>query len=90
MAKMKKRFAESLEKIPCCEHDKRHNKEPDEMERAWKLLIECVRSNNIPTPLALGAFMELAAVAACEIGQPYEKFCKMIDDAKISWQSYWQ
>lgn len=90
MTKMKKRFAESLEQVSCCEHSKGDSKKPDEMERAWNLIIECVRSNEIPTPVALGAFLELAAVAACETGQPYEKFCEMIDDAKLSWESYWQ
>lgn len=87
---MKKRFAESLEQIPCCDHGKRSNKELDDTERAWKLIIDCVRSNNIPTPVAFGAFLELAALAACEIGQPYNKFCKLIDDFKISSESYWQ
>ncbi len=87
---MKKKFGESLEQIPCCKHSKGPRKEPDEAERAWKLVTECVRSNGIPTPVALGTFLELAALAACESGQPYEKFCEMIDDAKISWKSYWQ
>ena len=87
---MKKKFAESLEEMPCCEHSKKNCKEPDDAEKAWKLLVECVRSNNIPTPVALGIFLELAALAACEIGQPYDKFCKMIDDAKTDWKSYWQ
>jgi len=87
---MKKRFAESLEQISCCEHSKKCHKEPDEMERAWKLIIECIRSNDIPTSVACGSFLELAALAACETGQPYEKFCEMVDDAKIDWESYWQ
>ena len=87
---MKKKFVESLEQIPCCEHSKECRKEPDEMERAWKLITECVRSNKIPTSVAMGSFLELAALAASEIGQPYEKFCKMVDDAKIGWESYWQ
>ena len=87
---MKKNFGESLEQTPCCEHSKGQCQEPDEMEKAWNLMIECVRINDIPTSVACGAFLELAALAAWKLAQPYKKFCEMVDDAKISWESYWQ